>query len=104
MGTKEEKGQMGTTHTIEDLAELLMQSENKLASTLMLAEHVQQVKKPLIELSTSQKETIERLRETLNRGIKEIQHLKHEYKDKGHACRFLNEAEQLLNTTEPIDQ
>lgn len=36
------------------------------------------------------------LLEMLKRGIDKIHHLKYEYKDVGHAVKFLNEARQLI--------
>lgn len=54
--------------------------------------------------STSQKETIERLRETLDGLLDDFKYYISQMEEEPQRAGYMLEAEQLLSTTEPIDQ
>lgn len=75
----------------ERFGEYPKNAKERLACTMMREYHSDQ--------STSQKETIERLRELINWAINQD-----DFGSISGRAQFLRKAEQLLSTTEPIDQ
>ena len=86
---------------LEKISEHIIELRNKITSNnqiLGLEQSIVIIREYKEEEKLKNKQYSE-MREMLKRSVKEIQHLKSEYKDVGHCSKYLFECEKLLEET-----